>query len=197
MALLCLPALPLAAVSAPTIRLASDNWCPYICTQDSAITGGVLVELTGQIVSSVGYRLESLLMSRHWQKQPESTATDSHQQRWNGQDQGIGPARPPARKRPSRSIALSPARLATHVRNTAQVAHVARIKKRDASIGSAPSCEVIAPLMFSGGLDAHDREALPLRCPCHLEAGGSQRDLQRARHRDYSKHHPHCTIARR
>ena len=62
MALLCLPALPLAAVSAPTIRLASDNWCPYICAEDSTITGGFLVELTGQIVSAAGYRLESLLM---------------------------------------------------------------------------------------------------------------------------------------
>ncbi|BAK76700.1 extracellular solute-binding protein family 3 [Pseudogulbenkiania sp. NH8B] len=59
---LCLSALPLAAVSAPSIRLASDNWCPYICAQDSTITGGFMVELTGQIVSAAGYRLESLLM---------------------------------------------------------------------------------------------------------------------------------------
>lgn len=62
LALLFLPALPLAAISAPIVRLASDNWCPYICAENSRITSGFLVELTGQILSSAGYRLESRLM---------------------------------------------------------------------------------------------------------------------------------------
>lgn len=45
-----------------TLRLASDDWCPFICAEDGKLTGGYLVELTAQAMAAGGYRVQPLLL---------------------------------------------------------------------------------------------------------------------------------------
>lgn len=57
-----LPAAASAAPPATVVKLASDDWCPYVCTTDRHIAGGILVDLTEQILAASGYRPESVLL---------------------------------------------------------------------------------------------------------------------------------------
>jgi polar amino acid transport system substrate-binding protein len=62
-ALLCLlPLLLLApAAGARPLRLASDDWCPYVCT-NSGSPGGYLVDLAGLALEAEGYQAQALSM---------------------------------------------------------------------------------------------------------------------------------------
>ncbi|MET3133679.1 polar amino acid transport system substrate-binding protein [Oxalobacteraceae bacterium GrIS 1.11] len=51
-----------ALAVAPKVKLASDDWCPYICSAEHRIVGGFLVELAEEILENRGYRLESILL---------------------------------------------------------------------------------------------------------------------------------------
>ncbi|PHV06003.1 ABC transporter substrate-binding protein [Janthinobacterium sp. BJB412] len=58
-------ALPVLAAAAPLpaiARLASDDWCPFICASHGQISGGYLVDLTTQALALSGVRVESLLL---------------------------------------------------------------------------------------------------------------------------------------
>ena len=54
--------LMLSARADTLVRLASDDWCPYVCAKDGRIVNGVLVDFAQQVLSAKGYRLESQLM---------------------------------------------------------------------------------------------------------------------------------------
>lgn len=43
------------------LRLASDDWCPYICAEKTDIKNGFLVDLTARAMASEGYKVEPLL----------------------------------------------------------------------------------------------------------------------------------------
>jgi polar amino acid transport system substrate-binding protein len=49
------------ALCAQSLRIASDNWCPFICATDGKLTGGYLLDVTAQAMALQGYRVESLL----------------------------------------------------------------------------------------------------------------------------------------
>lgn len=57
-----LPAVASAAPAPTVVKLASDDWCPYICTAEHRIVGGILVDLGEQILAASGYRQESVLL---------------------------------------------------------------------------------------------------------------------------------------
>ncbi len=57
-----LPAVASAAAPPTVVKLASDDWCPYICTAERRIVGGLLVDLTEQIMATSGYRQEPVLL---------------------------------------------------------------------------------------------------------------------------------------
>ncbi|MES2049145.1 MAG: transporter substrate-binding domain-containing protein [Pseudomonadota bacterium] len=59
--LLCSPALPLRAEAETALRLASDDWCPYICSEDGKITGGFLVDVTARAMALSGYQVDAVL----------------------------------------------------------------------------------------------------------------------------------------
>lgn len=46
----------------PPLRLASDDWCPFVCANDGKLGGGYLVELVAQAMATQGYRIEAVLM---------------------------------------------------------------------------------------------------------------------------------------
>ena len=53
-------ALPVLAAAAPlpaTARLASDDWCPFICASHGQISGGYLVDLTTQALALSGVQV--------------------------------------------------------------------------------------------------------------------------------------------
>lgn len=60
--------LGLTALSAPLaaaetrLSLASDDWCPYICSDGTALRGGLLVEAVEKALTDTGYRPEAQLM---------------------------------------------------------------------------------------------------------------------------------------
>ena len=58
---LALPVLEAAPLPA-TARLASDDWCPFICASHGQISGGYLVDLTTQALALSGVQVESLLL---------------------------------------------------------------------------------------------------------------------------------------
>ncbi|WP_374420060.1 transporter substrate-binding domain-containing protein [Chromobacterium sp.] len=62
--LICLGMLgwPPAASAASVVKIASDDWCPYICADQSRIIGGYLVELTDQALNSQGYQVEAIFL---------------------------------------------------------------------------------------------------------------------------------------
>lgn len=45
----------------PVLRLASDDWCPYICASDGHIKSGYLVDVTREAMDSVGYTVVPVL----------------------------------------------------------------------------------------------------------------------------------------
>ncbi|MBJ7313078.1 hypothetical protein ACFOLJ_30095 [Rugamonas sp. CCM 8940] len=59
---LALPSLVAAAPLAGTVRLASDDWCPFICASHGQINGGYLVDLTRQALAPSGLQVASLLL---------------------------------------------------------------------------------------------------------------------------------------
>ncbi|WP_317204127.1 transporter substrate-binding domain-containing protein [Janthinobacterium sp.] len=54
-----MPPLPAAG---GVVRLASDAWCPFVCTADGKITGGYLVDVVAQAMAASGYLVEPTLM---------------------------------------------------------------------------------------------------------------------------------------
>ncbi|MET3108742.1 polar amino acid transport system substrate-binding protein [Oxalobacteraceae bacterium GrIS 2.11] len=44
------------------IKLASDDWCPYVCVDNGRITGGFLVEATAQAMQLSGFQIEPVLV---------------------------------------------------------------------------------------------------------------------------------------
>ncbi|QYF94057.1 transporter substrate-binding domain-containing protein [Massilia sp. PAMC28688] len=52
--------LPVAAKE--TVRLASDEWCPYVCVRDGRISGGFVVEATTRALGTMGIRVEPMLL---------------------------------------------------------------------------------------------------------------------------------------
>lgn len=43
------------------LKLASDDWCPYICAEKTEIKSGFLVDLTARAMASEGYQVEAVL----------------------------------------------------------------------------------------------------------------------------------------
>lgn len=52
----------LTARSEPLLRIASDDWCPFVCAEEGKLTGGYLVVVTAQAMSLAGYRIEPVQM---------------------------------------------------------------------------------------------------------------------------------------
>ncbi|MFZ3186561.1 MAG: transporter substrate-binding domain-containing protein [Pseudomonas sp.] len=50
------------AQAAELLRIASDDWCPYVCATEHQLTGGFLVELVSQAMASQGYHVEPILL---------------------------------------------------------------------------------------------------------------------------------------
>lgn len=44
------------------VRLASDEWCPFICARSGQVDKGLLIEMSEQILRRAGYQPESLLL---------------------------------------------------------------------------------------------------------------------------------------
>jgi polar amino acid transport system substrate-binding protein len=55
-----LPLQPAAAQG--MLRLASDDWCPFVCARDGKLNDGFLVEAAAQALASQGYHVEPVLM---------------------------------------------------------------------------------------------------------------------------------------
>lgn len=58
-------ALLLCAAPAPAqelVRLASDEWCPYVCAQQGRVQGGYLVEVTSRALATAGVSVQPLLL---------------------------------------------------------------------------------------------------------------------------------------
>lgn len=49
--------IPLTAHSSETLRLASDDWCPFVCAENGKLTGGYLVEATEMAMSAAVYQV--------------------------------------------------------------------------------------------------------------------------------------------
>jgi len=52
---------PLAQAGEP-VRLASDAWCPFVCTRGEQVAGGYLVDATAEALASQGFDAVPLLM---------------------------------------------------------------------------------------------------------------------------------------
>lgn len=50
-----------AAVAAP-LRIASDDWCPYVCARDDKLSGGLLVDVVARALALRGYQVEPVLL---------------------------------------------------------------------------------------------------------------------------------------
>lgn len=44
------------------LRVASDDWCPYVCAVNGRVTGGYLVDLAGEAMAMTGSHVEPLLL---------------------------------------------------------------------------------------------------------------------------------------
>lgn len=53
---------PQSACAEGVLRLASDDWCPYVCARDGKIVDGYLVEVTAKAMAAMGYRVEPVLL---------------------------------------------------------------------------------------------------------------------------------------
>lgn len=56
----CLATQPVPA--ADPVRVASDDWCPYVCASDGKIRDGFLVEVTVKSMALMGYQVEPVLL---------------------------------------------------------------------------------------------------------------------------------------
>lgn len=83
--------------AAEQLRIASDDWCPYVCAADQQLTGGFLVELVSQAMASQGYHIEPVLL-------PLSRAMASTE---NGRVEGVYAPPIDARLRLSAPLAYS------------------------------------------------------------------------------------------
>lgn len=54
---LCAP-----AAAKEVLRLASDEWCPYVCVRDGRIKGGFVVEASTRALASMGIRVDPVLL---------------------------------------------------------------------------------------------------------------------------------------
>lgn len=54
-------AAPWLACAEPVLRLASDDWCPYICAADGKIKDGYLVDVVAGAMALTGYKVEPVL----------------------------------------------------------------------------------------------------------------------------------------
>ncbi len=50
------------AMAAGLVRLASDEWCPYVCIKEGKIHDGYLVDVTAQSMASMGYKVGPVLL---------------------------------------------------------------------------------------------------------------------------------------
>lgn len=50
------------ARSEETLRIASDDWCPFVCAHHDQLTDGFLVDITQKAMSLTGYRVVPTLM---------------------------------------------------------------------------------------------------------------------------------------
>ncbi len=50
------------ACAQTTVRIASDDWCPYVCAENGQITGGFLVDVVTQAMQLRGIRVDSVLV---------------------------------------------------------------------------------------------------------------------------------------
>ncbi|SCK21113.1 ABC transporter substrate-binding protein [Vogesella sp. LIG4] len=46
----------LPTLAQPEVRLASDDWCPFICASSQQLVGGYLVDASREILENAGYR---------------------------------------------------------------------------------------------------------------------------------------------
>jgi polar amino acid transport system substrate-binding protein len=53
-------ATPLAAQE--VVRLASDEWCPYVCARNGRVDGGFVVEVATRALATMGMRVEPVLL---------------------------------------------------------------------------------------------------------------------------------------
>lgn len=60
-AVLALPGRAAVAAS-PVVRIASDDWCPFVCASGGALTGGFLVDATQRAMALHGHHVEATLM---------------------------------------------------------------------------------------------------------------------------------------
>ena len=52
-----------ASLASPAVvRLASDEWCPYVCTSAGKLHGGFLFEVATRALAATGYRVEARLL---------------------------------------------------------------------------------------------------------------------------------------
>lgn len=58
----CLLCLPGPVLAQDTVRLASDDWCPYVCASDGRIGGGYIVEVATRALGATGWQVEPLLL---------------------------------------------------------------------------------------------------------------------------------------
>lgn len=56
--------MPPSALGAPVevVRLASDDWCPYVCSHAGKIEGGFVVEVASRALAATGFRVETHLL---------------------------------------------------------------------------------------------------------------------------------------
>jgi len=54
--------LPQSAAAGGMVRLASDEWCPFVCVKEGRVAGGFLVDAAAQALASQGYHVEPVLM---------------------------------------------------------------------------------------------------------------------------------------
>ncbi|MES2017853.1 MAG: transporter substrate-binding domain-containing protein [Pseudomonadota bacterium] len=99
---------PQQAFGEGVLRLASDDWCPYVCTKDGKIVNGYLVEVTAKSMAAMGYRVEPVLL-------PLNRAMSMSA---SGDVEGVYAPPADARLRPSTVIAYSRACFYTRADST-------------------------------------------------------------------------------
>lgn len=60
--LMLLLATPLLAQADNLLRIASDDWCPFVCARDGKLSHGYLIDVTAQAMALSGYRVQPVLM---------------------------------------------------------------------------------------------------------------------------------------
>lgn len=97
--LLASTAIPLSAhaVEAEVIRLASDEWCPYVCARDGKLEDGFVFDVVTRALASMGLRVDARLL-------PLNRAM---QQTVSGTLDGVFAPPEDSRLSPSRAIAYS------------------------------------------------------------------------------------------